>query len=83
MACRARGRPAGRGAAVNVISMRRVLYSVEEAASVLSVGRTSLYALIDSGQLERVKIGRRSLVPADSIAAYVERLRACETDEQG
>lgn len=67
---------------MNVIAMRRVLYSVEEAASVLSVGRTPLYALIDSGELERVKIGRRSLVPADSIAAYVERLRAGDEDEQ-
>ena len=68
---------------MNVVSMSRVLYSVEEAASALSVGRTSLYALIDSGQLERVKIGRRSLVPADSIAAYVERLRARDEDERG
>jgi excisionase family DNA binding protein len=68
---------------MNVIAMRRVLHSVEEAASILSVGRTSLYALIDSGQLERVKIGRRSLVPADSIAAYVERLRDSVDDEQG
>jgi excisionase family DNA binding protein len=68
---------------VNVIAMRRVLHSVEEAASILSVGRTSLYALIDSGQLERVKIGRRSLVPADSIADYVERLRDSVDDEQG
>ena len=68
---------------MNVVSIGRVLYSVEEAASALSVGRTSLYALIDSGELERVKIGRRSLVPADSIAAYVERLRARDEDEQG
>ena len=68
---------------MNVTAIRRVLHSVEEAASILSVGRTSLYALIDSGELQRVKIGRRSLVPADSIAAYVARLRASETDEQG
>ena len=68
---------------MNVIAVRRVLHSVEEAASILSVGRTSLYALIDSGDLERVKIGRRSLVPADSIAAYVERLRDSVDDEQG
>ena len=31
----------------------------------------------------RVKIGRRSLVAADSIAACVERLRDSVDDEQG
>jgi excisionase family DNA binding protein len=59
-------------------TVARLLCTVHEAAAMLSIGRTSLYALIDSGQLERVKIGRRTLVPAESITAYITRLRGCD-----
>lgn len=52
-----------------------LLYTIDEVSRLLSIGRTSVYALIDDRQLERVKIGRRSLVPAESIAEYVRRLR--------
>jgi excisionase family DNA binding protein len=52
----------------------RLLLSVEEAAHALSVGRTTLYDLIARREVEAVHIGRRSLVKADSIARYVERL---------
>jgi len=53
----------------------RLLLSVEEAAHALSVGRTTLYDLIARREVEAVHIGRRSLLTADSIAEYVERLR--------
>jgi excisionase family DNA binding protein len=42
----------------------------------LSCGRSTVYKLIESGELETVKMGRRRLVVAESVAAYVERLRA-------
>lgn len=54
----------------------RVLYRVEDAAELLSIGRTSVYALIKNGELESVQIGHRRRVPADALAAYVERLRS-------
>lgn len=37
----------------------RLAYSVEEAASVTGLGRTTLYALIGAGQLASTKIGKR------------------------
>lgn len=58
---------------------RHHLYSVPEAAVQLSVGRSMVYELLKSGELERVKIGRRSLVLASSIESYINRLRS----EQG
>jgi hypothetical protein len=38
------------------------------------IGRTKLYELGDAGEIEMVKIGRRSFVTTRSIAAYVDRL---------
>jgi excisionase family DNA binding protein len=44
-----------------------IAYSVNEACRVSSIGRTRLYELIKDGQLDVVKIGRRTLVKADSL----------------
>jgi excisionase family DNA binding protein len=51
------------------------LLSVEEAASRLRIGRTTLYGLISTGDIETVTIGRRRLVPPECVAAYVAALR--------
>ncbi len=42
----------------------------------LSCGRTTVYKLIEAGELETVNIGRRRLVVAESVDRYVERLRS-------
>lgn len=55
---------------------KRRLYPLMEAAEQLGVGRSTIYELIGSGQIEVVKIGRRTLVPADALDRYVERLTA-------
>ncbi|MGW6221762.1 helix-turn-helix domain-containing protein [Streptomyces olivaceus] len=56
-----------------------VLLKVEEAARRLRIGRTMCYALIRSGELESVPVGRLRRVPADAPAAYVARLRAAQS----
>lgn len=53
-----------------------LLLSVSDAATVLGVGRTTVYELIGAGQLETVHIGRSRRVPVDALHAFVERLRA-------
>jgi excisionase family DNA binding protein len=45
--------------------------SVKGAAEALSLGRTSIYALIKEGRLETVKLGRRTLVKTASIRALL------------
>ena len=54
----------------------RLLLTVEQAASRLNVGRSTAYALVLSGQLESVTVGRLRRVPADAVAAFVDSLRA-------
>jgi excisionase family DNA binding protein len=63
-------------------SSRRVSYSVEEAAKMLGIGRTIMFAIIKRGDIRIVKIGRRTLVPANEIAAFLDRnamLKGCGT----
>ncbi|MGE2728965.1 helix-turn-helix domain-containing protein [Mycolicibacterium vaccae] len=45
-----------------------------------NIGRTTLYTLIDAGELQRVKIGNRAFVTAKSLTDYVERLIARPSD---
>ncbi|MFF2792159.1 excisionase family DNA-binding protein [Streptomyces sp. NPDC058049] len=52
-----------------------VLLTVEEAARRLSIGRTTCFHLIGSGQLESVPIGRLRRVPAEAVHDFLARLR--------
>jgi excisionase family DNA binding protein len=47
--------------------MEILLISINEAARVLNLGRTSIYALIKEGKLDTRKIGRRRMVTTESI----------------
>lgn len=51
--------------------MERLAYSINETARTLSLGRTSIYAMIADGRLEAFKLGRRTLVKAESIRRLV------------
>lgn len=52
----------------------QILYSVEEAASMLGIGRTFMFHLIATGAIESFKIGNRRKIPGDAIRAYIRRL---------
>ena len=53
-----------------------LLLPIVGAARLLGIGRSTVYELIASGELEVVHIGRSARVPVAAIEAYVERLRA-------
>ena len=53
----------------------RIVYTVEEAAERLCVGRTLVYALVRSGDLESIAIGRLRRIPCDALDDFVRRLR--------
>ena len=52
-------------------SLRPLAYSIKDAVQVSSIGRTTLYGLISSGEIETVKIGKRQLVKAASLARFI------------
>jgi excisionase family DNA binding protein len=52
-----------------------LLLTVEEAARRLRIGRTLVYHLISTGELESVTVGRLRRVPAECLTEYVAALR--------
>jgi len=56
-----------------------LLVDIREACELLSIGRTTVYRLIQSGDLEVKKVGRRTLV----LYASIERFVATGSEEEG
>ncbi len=54
----------------------RIGYRPERAAEALGVGRSTMFELLASGEIESVKVGRARIVPAEALHAYMRRLRA-------
>lgn len=47
------------------------LLGIHEAATALGIGRTALYHQLTTGRLRSFKVGRRRLIPASAIGAYI------------
>jgi excisionase family DNA binding protein len=52
---------------------RKLLVSVNEAAQMLSVGRSLVYKLVLSQQVQSVKIGRVRRIPVFALEAFIAR----------
>jgi excisionase family DNA binding protein len=59
------------------------LYSIDEAARHLGIGRTLLRRLIGEGRLPVVHLGRRALVPAQAVRRFVDELVADAAGSEG
>jgi excisionase family DNA binding protein len=53
-----------------------LLLTVEEAARRLNIGRTTMYALLSTGAVESVTIGRLRRVPSESLTDFVAALQS-------
>ena len=58
-----------------------LLLTITDVAERLGCGRTFVYELISSGELETVKLGRLRRVPVAALDALIERLRARAGDD--
>ena len=56
--------------------MNALSYTIEEASKIIGLGRTRIYAELNSGRLTGVKAGRRTLIPRTSIQKWLENLKA-------
>ena len=57
----------------------RVLLTVEEAAERLHIGKTKTYALVKTGELESVLIGRLRRIHIEAVNSYAARLASQQT----
>jgi excisionase family DNA binding protein len=60
----------------DVMAADRLLLTPEDAADVLRIGRTTVYALMKSGDLRPVHIGRSCRISQEEVERYVRRLQA-------
>lgn len=60
----------------------KLLVTPEEAAAILSVGRSTIYELMASGQLESVHVKSSRRVPMAALEAFVQDLLE-QTKERG
>ena len=58
------------------IEIPRAALRVSEACSVLAISRSKLYLELATGRLRAVKCGRRTLIPATEIKAWLDGLPA-------
>ena len=52
------------------------LFTVPQTQAMLGIGRTTLWNMIASGEIESVRIGRSRRITAEVIDQFVEGLRA-------
>ena len=60
----------------NAMAGEPLLLTPEEAADVLRIGRTTIYALMKAGELHAVHIGRSCRLSRAELERYVDRLQA-------
>ena len=54
--------------------MEQLMYRPVEAAHMLGMGRTAIFALIKSGRLRSIKLGSARFITADALQAFVSEL---------
>jgi excisionase family DNA binding protein len=54
-------------------NLRKAAYTVDEVAEILSLGRNLVFDLLNSGDLKRVRVGRRTIIPAESIISFLDK----------
>lgn len=60
----------------------RLAISVAECGEALGLGRTKIYELINSGELESLRVGRRRLIKLASVNALLSPDPSAQPDGQ-
>lgn len=56
----------------------RLLNTVNQACEILSLSRATIYRLLESGDLQSYRVGRRRMIPTDAIRSFLADLAASE-----
>ena len=55
----------------NPYEVPKIAYSIREACRASSLGRSTLYNHIAAGRLSVIRIGGRTLIPADAFHSFI------------
>lgn len=61
---------------MNDLTPRKLAYSIREACAASSLSRTTIYGHISSGRLRAVRVGGRTVIPAEALEALVSGVSA-------
>lgn len=61
--------------ALNETPPRKIAYTIKEASVAVGLSRTTIYRLMESGELPTIRIGRRRLIRAEALTGL---LMGCE-----
>lgn len=57
----------------------KLLLSPDEACEALGIKRSTLFKMLESGEIPSIKIGRLRRIPVDGFRLYVERQVVAQT----
>ncbi len=60
--------------------MKKIAYTVVEAAKLLGIGRSQAYQAVRRGQIPALKIGHRILVPVAALERLLEATPGTQTE---
>lgn len=55
----------------DTIEPQKLAFSIREACTASSLGKTTLYAHINSGRLKAIRVGGRTIIPAESLRSLL------------
>ena len=59
-----------------------LVYTIREAASLLTLGRSSMYQAVRNGSIPSVKLGRRLLIPRAALERLLENSLKTGSDDK-
>jgi excisionase family DNA binding protein len=63
-------------------NVERLLFTVEQCAEALGIGRTNAYELVLKGEISSVKVGRRRLVPRWALEKFIRKLEGLDVSDE-
>jgi excisionase family DNA binding protein len=57
----------------NIVDHDPLAYSIADFCRLIGLGRSTVYAMIDSGEIQVAQIGNRKLIPRAEATALLER----------
>ena len=55
--------------------LSRLAYGIDDAADTLDLSRSRIYELIAAGEIAACKVGKRTIIPAAELTAFLDRHR--------